>query len=103
LNKQQQQKRVAGIAKIKSLLSLADLKYVDIEKRYKLYTGCVYNTMNAPDEKGETAIADALGKDPSELWPERYDTKTGHRLAPQPYTNYAKLPPRSERLKAARA
>jgi len=99
LNSEQQLARLANVNKIKSYIALADLTYVDIEERFELYTGCVYDTIHAPNEAGEKAIAEALGKKPSELWPERYDADTGLRLSPQPSQNYSKLPSRRERQK----
>lgn len=55
-------------------------------------------TDRTPNEAAERAIAAVLGRDPAELWAERYD-ETGARLSPQPFANYERLPPVRQRRK----
>jgi len=99
LNKKVEKHRIANIAKIKYLIDVAGLSGAAIEKRHNLYSGCVYDTMRCPNKAGEEAIAGALDKKASDLWPERYDPSSGLRLEPQPVQNYYRPPSRSARQK----
>lgn len=60
-----------------------------VEIAYDLPKGAIANCLRAPNNSAEQVIAGALDTRPELLWPERYDTKTGKRLRPQPPENYA--------------
>jgi len=78
---------IARAAKIKEALFIRGLSLAAIDRAYKLATGTAATTLREPNSTGEPAIADALGVEAHELWPERYDAK-GRRKEPQPRENY---------------
>ncbi|MCB1463218.1 MAG: helix-turn-helix domain-containing protein [Nitratireductor sp.] len=84
---------------IKSKLALAGYTMSDIDRQYELTPGATRRCVIEPNEAAEKAIADALGEPAHELWPERYDQKTGERLSPQPFANYERVPPIRQRRK----
>lgn len=64
------------------------LTFADIDRAAGLRTGIACLTARRPHPAGEKAIAEALGLDPIEIWPSRFDPRTGARLSPQPLANY---------------
>jgi Ner family transcriptional regulator len=74
-------------ADIKYRLAQRGLTCAELERRNDLYEGQCRNALYEPNEEGETAIAIALGINPQEIWPERFDA-TGIRFIPQPRSNY---------------
>jgi Ner family transcriptional regulator len=77
----------ARAARIRAMLADRGLSLTALDQRERLYPGQTQNALYEPDQAGESAIAQALGKTPQELWPERFDA-TGIRYVPQPRENY---------------
>ena len=80
-------KRRIRAAKIKLLLVERNLTCTELERRAGLPAGACTNALYEPGAAGENAIAKALGTNPQQLWPERFDAD-GIRFVPQPRTNY---------------
>ncbi len=85
-------RRIRQAQRIKSELALAGYRLRDIDRLYGLNRCAAGRALSEPNEPAERAIANALGKEPSALWPERYDSLSGHRLSPQPRSNYDRPP-----------
>ena len=83
-------------AKIREALFIRGLKLADVDRRYSLPKATASTTLREPNPKGEAALCDALGVEPRELFPDRYDSD-GHRLNPQPLENYKNLPTMRQR------
>lgn len=66
--------------------------YADVERRFGLPANTACKAAAIPYVKGENAIAAVLGQSPSDIWPSRFDPKTGKRLKPQPAENYSAEP-----------
>lgn len=69
-----------AVAKIRYHLIKAGLTCSAIDRQYGLYAHQAQDAIFEPNEAGERAIAAALHMEPKELWPHRFDTKTGKRL-----------------------
>ncbi len=89
-------------AKIRNALFRKRITLASIDRANNLPTATACNALYEPYEAGEVAIAKALGKQPHELWPSRYD-KGGVRLSPQPAKNYRKRSTTSQRQKTEAA
>ncbi len=74
-------------ADIKYRLAQRGLTCAGLEREHGLYEGQCRNALYEPNEEGETVLANALGINPQEIWPERFDA-TGIRFIPQPRSNY---------------
>ncbi len=83
--------------KIRSALYLRGLSFADIDRKYGLPDKTAITTLREPNKRGEEALADALAYELKELWPERYDAASGHRLTPQPSENYRRPPTARQR------
>lgn len=66
--------------------------YADVERQYSLPANTASKAAVIPYVQGENAIAAVLGLQPHEIWPSRFDAKTGMRHKPQPAENYKPLP-----------
>jgi Ner family transcriptional regulator len=77
---------------IRYLLNQAGLTFADVDRMAGLKPGMARAAARCPHRAGECAIANAIGVDPTELWPTRYRAD-GRRLKPQPAANY-RTPPR---------
>jgi Ner family transcriptional regulator len=82
--------RVEEQARIKALLSQAGITLADIDRKYRLTDGAARNAMREPNQKGERAIAAALGTKPHLLWMTRY-RPSGQRRSPQEWTRVPTL------------
>lgn len=78
--------------KIRFLLNRKGLTFADVDRLAGLKDGVSRKAARHPYVAGEKAIASALAVSPQQLWPSRYDPKTGKRLKPQPARNYTDLP-----------
>ena len=76
--------------RIKTRLLTAGITLAQIDRQYGLSDGTARNTMREPNEKGERAIAAALGTRPHLLWPTRY-RPSGQRRSPQNWTRVPTL------------
>lgn len=76
-----------AITSIRNRIAQAGLTIDGIAQRAGISDQAVRDAMRIPHKLGEEAIAKALGKPPSELWPDRYDAE-GNRLKPQPKRLY---------------
>lgn len=74
------------------LLNRKGKTFADIDRDYGLKEGTARKTARHPYLAGEKALADALSTKPCQLWPRRYDPKTGRRLQPQPGQYYTDRP-----------
>ncbi len=85
------------------MLNRAGLTFAEIDRKYGLKTGIAAATTRHPHEAGEKAIAEAIGYDPRDIWPSRFDSQTGARFRPQPMKNYRDRPRlrTSQKAKAA--
>ncbi|MEG9884147.1 MAG: helix-turn-helix domain-containing protein [Hyphomicrobiales bacterium] len=79
-------------ARIHYLLRRRGLTYADVDRQYGLKEGTACNAARKAHLPGELALADALNLSPRQLWPSRYDDRSGERLKPQPRTNYKGSP-----------
>jgi lambda repressor-like predicted transcriptional regulator len=79
-------------AEIRFLLNCRGLTFADVERRFGLPDGTGRNASRRPYHAAEMAIAEALELPPCQIWPSRYDPKTGERLSPQPKGNYTNPP-----------
>lgn len=70
------------------MLNRKGLTFADVDRTHGLKQGIACITTRHPHEAGEKAIADALGLDPSQIWPSRFNPQTGARFRPQPMENY---------------
>lgn len=84
-------RRIRQAQRIKSALERAGYRLRDIDRLYGLKRCAAGRALSEPNEPAEKAIAEALGKEPAALWPERYDP-SGNRLSPQPRSNYDRPP-----------
>lgn len=57
---------------IKSQLELCESSFADIARALKVSRQTVRSALDKPYPKMESAIASKLGKQPAEIWPERY-------------------------------
>lgn len=89
---------VKTAADIKADLALMGLTLAAIDREHGLPEGTARDALRGPNERGEAAIASALGVRPSQLWPDRYDGD-GRRHTPQPRENYDRPPPIPQRRK----
>lgn len=64
------------------------LTFADIDRMAGLRSGIACLTARHPHAAGEEAIAAALDLEPIEIWPSRFNPRTGARLSPQPMRNY---------------
>jgi len=80
-------RRLKEVARIRELLTLAQITLTAIDKTYGLPAGTAGNAVHEPHVAGERAIAAALRTHPHLLWPSRY-LADGRRLSPQPAINY---------------
>lgn len=76
--------------RIKTRLLMAGITLAQIDRQFGLSDGTARNTMREPNEKGERAIAAALGTRPHLLWPTRY-RPSGQRRSPQDWTRVPTL------------
>lgn len=83
--------------KIRSALFVRGLSFADIDRAYGLPAKTAYTTLREPNQRGEEALADALALEAKDIWPERYDTASGHRHSPQPSANYVRPPTMRQR------
>ncbi|MFK5980843.1 MAG: helix-turn-helix domain-containing protein [Rhizobiaceae bacterium] len=88
---------------IKSSLAENGFTLLGVDRHYKLPKGTAGDTLRNPNQRGEKAIASALGVKPQTLWPSRYNAKSGKRLSPQPSQNYDRPPTIRQRRKLAGA
>lgn len=70
------------------MLNQKGLTFAHIDRAQGFRAGISCLTCRRPCAAAEQAIADALGLDPREIWPSRFDPRTGARLSPQPMQNY---------------
>lgn len=77
---------------IRYLLNRKGLTFADVDRMYGLKGGIARAAARCPHVNGELAIAELLGVSPRQLWPSRYDPRTGERLSPQPATHYRQRP-----------
>jgi lambda repressor-like predicted transcriptional regulator len=77
---------------IRYLLNRKGLTFADVDRMFGLKSGTARSTTRHPHLEGELAIGEALDLRPSQLWPSRFDPKTGARLKPQPACNYRDRP-----------
>jgi Ner family transcriptional regulator len=82
--------RVKEQSRIKAKLLEAGITLADIDRTYGLTSGAARNAMREPNQKGERAIAAALGTRPHLLWPTRY-RPSGQRRSPQEWTRVPTL------------
>lgn len=82
-------------ARIHYLLKCRGLSYADVDRQYGLKEGTACNAARKAHLPGELALADALNLSPRQLWPSRYDGRSGERLKPQPAHNYKGSPHKS--------
>lgn len=68
-------------AAIKAKIVESGLRFVDIERSFKLTKGAVSEALRNPHLDGERAIASALGTRPELLWRDRYHA-SGLRKSP---------------------
>jgi len=87
-------RRVADKApeEIRYLLNRKGLTFADADRMYGLKRGIARAAARCPHINGELAIAELLGVSPRQLWPSRYDPRTGERLSPQPAEHYSDRP-----------
>ena len=74
--------------RVKNKLEQEGYTLLSIDREFNLPRGTAGTTLREPNQRGEEAIAAALGVQPVSLWPLRYEADTGHRLSPQPSQNY---------------
>jgi len=79
-------------ADIKHQLTLRGLTFADVDRDHDLISGTARSTVRHPHLAGEQAIAATLGIAAHQIWPSRFDPKTGVRLTPQPTSNYTDRP-----------
>lgn len=77
---------------VRFLLNRKGLTFADVDRKHGLKSGVARKTTRHPYLDGELALAEALGLSPRQLWPSRYDPRTGERLKPQPAENYTDRP-----------
>lgn len=82
--------RVKEQTRIKTKLFEAALTLSDIDRTYQLPRCTAGNTLREPNERGERAIAAALGTKPHLLWPTRY-RPSGQRRSPQDWSRVPTL------------
>ncbi len=74
---------------IRTILMRTNIKFTDIDKKYKLPRGTSRLAVSMPHKKGEEALADVLKKPLTFIFPKRYD-ENSKRLKPQPTHDYFK-------------
>lgn len=74
------------------MLNRKGLTFADVDRMFGLKEGVARKAARHPYLDGELAIAEALSLSPRQLWPSRFDPKTGQRLKPQPMKNYTDQP-----------
>ncbi|MBP5857254.1 helix-turn-helix domain-containing protein [Marivibrio halodurans] len=77
---------------VRYLLNRKGLTFADVDRLHGLKSGIARQTARHPHVHGEQALAEAVGLTPQQLWPSRYDARTGERLKPQPSENYKDRP-----------
>ena len=77
---------------VRYLLNRKGLTFADIDRMYGLKEGVARKTTRHPYFDGELALAEALSLSPRQIWPSRYDPRSGERLKPQPAENYTDRP-----------
>lgn len=77
---------------IRFLLNSKGLTYADVDRMFGLTEGTARTTVRHPHIQGELAVAEALSLSPRQIWPSRYNSRTGERLQPQPAANYTARP-----------
>lgn len=90
--------RITEAAKIKDRLYRAGYRLLEIDRLYGLPRGTAGDALRNPNEKGERAIAAALGTKPHLLWRSRYHA-SGQR---RPRQDYSRPPTMAQRRKEAR-
>lgn len=73
---------------LRFLLNNQGLTFYDVDRTFGLKPGTARIACRHPHLKGELALAETLGLNPNQIWPSRFDPKTGARLKPQPTRNY---------------
>jgi Ner family transcriptional regulator len=73
---------------VRFMLNQKGKTFADIDRAEGFRAGIACLACRRPSAAAETAIATALGLDPREIWPSRFDPRTGRRLSPQPMQNY---------------
>lgn len=76
------------LEEIKYQLNRKGWTFADVDRTFGLRDGTARKAARLPLFGGEMAIAEALSLSPRQIWPSRFDTKTGGRLRPQPPQNY---------------
>lgn len=74
------------------LLNSKGWTFADVDRVFGLLNGIARNAARRPHFDGEMAIAEALSLSPRQIWPSRFNAKTGERLRPQPAENYTTRP-----------
>ena len=82
-----ERRRLTEVARIRSLMTLAQLTLSAIDKAHGLPAGTAGNILHEPHFAGERALAAALKTRPHLLWRSRYHND-GTRKSPQPGGNY---------------
>ncbi|MEL6503455.1 MAG: helix-turn-helix domain-containing protein [Pseudomonadota bacterium] len=86
-------------AHVRAELFTLGLRLSDVDKQHGLVKRSCAKALQQAHKAGEEALASALGLEPHQMFPERYD-EAGRRLSPQPQANYENSATVAQRRKA---